>query len=258
MGSGEAYGQSAGARGAYYLGDGLFVSIDSGKSWAPIASTALGNPISFSTGWQLVWNLAHDASAHDTIDELYAACYNQVQRSYNGGKTWTNLMPGGYFTDVAVSSKGVVYATSSSDGQKKGIFRGNNNGALVNINPSFLGATYKRIVIGIDPNDENVVYFLLNTDGFGKSLANFRGEERPLPLSIFGRGWHRRQWCLGRSFSEFACGFGFRSMECARQLRHVGEGEAREFEAHVHRRYKLVCVYICILRFIEYSKNRWI
>jgi photosystem II stability/assembly factor-like uncharacterized protein len=176
MGSGEAYGQSAGARGAYYLGDGLFVSIDSGKSWAPIASTALGNPISFSTGWQLVWNVAHDASAHDTIDELYAACYNQVQRSYNGGKTWTNLMPGGYFTDVAVSAKGVVYATSSSDGQKKGIFRGNNNGALVNINPAFLGATYKRIVIGIDPNDENVVYFLLNTDGFGKSLSNFRGE----------------------------------------------------------------------------------
>lgn len=31
MGSGEAYGQSAGSSGAYYLGDGLFISIDSGK-----------------------------------------------------------------------------------------------------------------------------------------------------------------------------------------------------------------------------------
>lgn len=176
MGTGEAYGQSAGARGAYYLGDGLFVSEDSGKNWSPIASTAAGNPVSFSTGWQLVWNLALDHSAHDTVQEMYAACYNQVQRSFNGGKTWTNLLAGGYFTDVAVSSKGVVYATSSSEGQKKGMFRGADNGALVNINPSFLGTTYKRIVIGIDPNNENVVYFLLNTDNFGKSLANFRGE----------------------------------------------------------------------------------
>jgi hypothetical protein len=75
-----------------------------------------------------------------------------------------------------VSSKGVVYATSSSEGQKKGIFRGADNGALVNINPTFLGSTYKRIVIGMDPNNENVVYFLLNTENFGKSLANFRGE----------------------------------------------------------------------------------
>ncbi len=176
MGTGEAYGQSAGARGAYYLGDGLFVSNDSGKSWSPIASTAAGNPVSFSTGWQLVWNIALDASAQDTVQELYAACYNQVQRSFNGGKTWTNILPGGYFTDVAVSSKGVVYATSSSEGQKKGMFRGANDGSLVNINPSFLGATYKRIVIGIDPNNENVVYFLLNTDKFGKSLSNFKGD----------------------------------------------------------------------------------
>ena len=69
-----------------------------------------------------------------------------------------------------------MYATSSSEGQKKGIFRGADNGALVNINPTFLGSTYKRIVIGMDPNNENVVYFLLNTENFGKSLANFRGE----------------------------------------------------------------------------------
>jgi hypothetical protein len=176
MGTGEAYGQSAGARGAYYLGDGLFVSQDSGKSWSPISSTAAGNPVSFSTGWQLVWNIALDASAHDTVQEMYAACYNQVQRSFDGGKTWSNLLPGGYFTDVAVTSNGVVYATSSSEGQKKGMFRGGNDGALVNINPPFLGSTYKRIVIGIDPNNENVVYFLLNTDKFGKALSNFRGE----------------------------------------------------------------------------------
>ena len=176
MGTGEAYGQSAGARGAYYLGDGLFSSDDSGKSWQAIASTAGGNPLSFTTGWQLVWNLAVDPSAADTSNEIYAAIYNQIQRSSNGGKTWVSQLAGGYFTDVAVTSKGVVYATSSSDGAKKGIFRADNDGKLVNINPSFLGTTYKRIVIGVDPNNENVVYFLLNTDGFGRKSANYKGD----------------------------------------------------------------------------------
>lgn len=176
MGTGEAYGQSAGARGAYYLGDGLFVSSDSGKSWSPVPSTSSGNPTSFSIGWQLMWNVAMDASAQDSIQEVYAACYNQVQRSFNGGKSWSNILAGGYFTDVAVASNGVVYATSSSDGQRKGMFRGDNDGSLVNINPPFLGTTYKRIVIGIDPNNENVVYFLLNTDKFGRAFSNSRGE----------------------------------------------------------------------------------
>ncbi|MEI8101545.1 MAG: hypothetical protein WCH09_08330, partial [Bacteroidota bacterium] len=176
MGTGEAYGQSAGARGAYYLGDGLFSSDDSGKSWQAISSTSGGNPLSFTTGWQLVWNIAVDASANDTSNEVYAAIYNQIQRSANGGKSWVSQLAGGYFTDVAVTSKGVVYATSSSDGAKKGIFRANNDGKLVNINPSFLGTTYKRIVIGIDPNNENIVYFLLNTDGFGRKSANYKGD----------------------------------------------------------------------------------
>ena len=176
MGTGEAYGQSAGARGAYYLGDGLFSSDDSGKSWQAIASTSGGNPLTFTTGWQLVWNVVVDQSAHDTANEIYAAIYDQIQRSSNGGKTWVSQLSGGYFTDVAVTTKGIVYATSSSDGAKKGMFRADNDGKLVNINPSFLGTTYKRIVIGIDPNNENVVYFLLNTDGFGRKSANYRGD----------------------------------------------------------------------------------
>lgn len=176
MGTGEAYGQSAGARGAYYLGDGLFISVDSGKSWKPMASTAAGNPLTFTTGWQLVWNLAIDNTASDTGTEIYAAIYNQIMRSFDQGKTWRSMINGGYFTDVAVAKSGVVFATSSSDGAKKGIFRASNDGDFVNINPPFLGITYKRISIGIDPNKSESAYFLLNTDGFGKKTINFKGE----------------------------------------------------------------------------------
>ena len=57
MGSGEAYGQSAGSPGAYYLGDGLFISTDSGQSWQQIQSTAggvmatLGSTPKSTQGW---------------------------------------------------------------------------------------------------------------------------------------------------------------------------------------------------------------
>ncbi len=177
-GSGEAYGQSASAKGAYYLGDGLFVSYDSGQTWQPITSTAMGANYTFSTQWQLVWNLAIDASAPDQKLEIYCANYQNVMRSDDSGKTWKTFLSGlGYHTDVALTSNGVVYATSSADGGKKGIFRAANDGSPVNITPAALvGKNFNRIVIGIDPNNENRVYFLMNNDDFGKRTTNYKGD----------------------------------------------------------------------------------
>lgn len=177
MGSGEAYGQSAGSSGAYYLGDGLFMSTDSGKSWQSIASTAAGVPTSFSTSWQLVWNVAIDPSANDTSTVIYAAVYNNLMRSADGGKTWKSVKVGAsYFTDVAVTSNGTVYFTMSSDGVQKGIWKSTNGVDFVNITPSNFGSKYNRIVIGIDPQNENKVYFLANTTGWGKTTTNYKGD----------------------------------------------------------------------------------
>ena len=177
MGSGEAYGQSAGAPGAYYLGDGMFISTDSGKSWQSIISTAAGVPTSFSTSWQLVWNVAIDPSANDTSTVIYAAVYNNLMRSADGGKTWKSVKVGAsYFTDVAVTSKGVVYFTMSSDGVQKGIWKSTNGIDFVNITPANFGSKYNRIVIGIDPQNEDKVYFLANTNGWGKTTKNYKGD----------------------------------------------------------------------------------
>lgn len=177
MGSGEAYGQSAGSPGAYYLGDGLFISTDSAKSWQQITSTAGGVPTAFSTAWQLVWNVAIDPSANDTTTVIYAATYNNLMRSADAGKTWKSVKAGAsYFTDVAVTSKGVVYFTMSSDGVQKGIWRSTNGVDFVNITPSSWGVKYNRIVIGIDPQNEDKVYFLANTNGWGKTTQNYKGD----------------------------------------------------------------------------------
>lgn len=177
-GSGEAYGASAstGVNG-YYLGDGIFKSTDGGVSWSPVTSTAGGNPHSFTTNWQLVWNMAMDTTADDTATEVYAATYGAVYRSLNGGTSWTTVRSGGsYYTDVNVSASGVVYATMSDDGTQKGIWRSTDGLTFVNIMPAAFGTAYNRIVSGINPSNENEVYFLANTPGFGKVTYNYLGD----------------------------------------------------------------------------------
>lgn len=176
-GSGEAYGASPSGGGAYYLGDGAFKSVDGGLTWTPIASTAGGLANSFTSNYQLIWNMASDVSANDTIDEVYMATYGAVYRSLNGGTSWTTVRTGGsYFTDVNVSPTGIVYTTLSDDGTQKGIWRSLDGFTFVNITPTGFPTVYNRIVSAIDPNNENVVYFLANTPGFGKVTYNYLGD----------------------------------------------------------------------------------
>ena len=56
---------------------------------------------------------------------MYAAVYSAIYRSEDGGTSWTKVLGGGsaYYTNVEVTSSGVVYATLSSDGTDKGIWR---------------------------------------------------------------------------------------------------------------------------------------
>jgi hypothetical protein len=176
-GSGEAYGASAGGGGAYYLGDGLFTSIDSGKTWQSVTSTAAGVPQTFSIGWQLVWNLANDVSANDTVTEIYAATYGAIMRSVNGGASWTAVQGGtSYFTDVAVTTTGVVYTALSDDGTQKGIWRSADGIAFTKITPPAFPTAYNRITMGINPSNENEIYFLANTPDFGKVTFNYLGD----------------------------------------------------------------------------------
>ncbi|MBL7884628.1 MAG: T9SS type A sorting domain-containing protein [Bacteroidia bacterium] len=175
-GSGEAYGASASATGAYYLGDGLFKSTDGGVSWLPVTSTAGGGPGAFSTNYQLIWNVANDVSANDSIEEVYMATYGAIYRSINGGTSWTTVRTGGsYFTDVAVTTTGIVYATLSDDGTQKGIWRSVDGITYTNITPTGFPIKYNRIVIGINPSNENEVYFLANTPNAGKPTVDWQG-----------------------------------------------------------------------------------
>lgn len=179
-GSGELYGNSASGGGAFFHGDGIFKSTDNGLTWFSLASTASGSPQQFNTR-DNVWRLAMDYSNTEE-DEVYAALYGRIMRSVDGGETWTDVLKPGfgqnssYFSDVAVTSTGVVYATLSSEGGVRGLFRSADGISYTNITPDNMPGRYNRTVIGIAPSNENVVFFLSETPGSGFLGKNFRGD----------------------------------------------------------------------------------
>jgi len=177
-GTGEAYGASASATGAYYLGTGIMKSTDNGQTWSFLSSTIAANPVSFDSGWDIVWDVATDNS-DTTQDEVYAALYGGIYKSVNGGTSWvaSHTSANTYFTDVKVTPSGVVYATMSDDGGiKKGIWRSTDGITWANITPVGFATAYNRIVIGVCPTDEDQVWFLGNTPGFGQPDTNFVGD----------------------------------------------------------------------------------
>lgn len=177
--SGEVYGTSASGGNAFYLGDGLFKSVDNGSTWTPVSSTAGGQQQTFSSLKQSGWRVVTNPIA--TNDEVLMATMGAIYRSTNGGNTWLTEIGGNtaaysYFTDIAVSSTGVFYATFSSDGPEKGIYRSTDGDIWTNITPDSMPATYNRIVIGINPNNEDEVYFLAETPGSGFMNYYISGE----------------------------------------------------------------------------------
>ncbi len=175
-GAGEAIGASASDNGAYYFGDGIYKSVDSGKTWNKIASTA-SQLTSFDHWSDIVWNIAIDPS--DMVNnKIYVAAYGAIYRSIDSGHTWTSVLGTlgtAQYSDVAVTRTGVVYATLSSDGPNGGIYRSADGISFTKITPSWFPAPMNRYKIGISPADENQVYFLGNTPGYGYPDTNYVG-----------------------------------------------------------------------------------
>ena len=171
--TGEYIGNSTSGGNAFYLGDGMFKSTDGGNTWTALSATAGGEPDQFNKLWQAGYRIVTDPVAPDNQSILYAATVGAIYRSVNGGTSWTvvrgglNVQPLSYYTDVAITPGGVLYATMSSDGAQKGIWRSTNGTSWVNITPANFPAEYDRIVIGINPGNENEVFFLGATPGSG-------------------------------------------------------------------------------------------
>lgn len=176
-GSGEAFGASASVKSGYYLGNGIYKSTDSGATWHILPSTSSSSLTTLDQWGDIIWNIVADPS-NTTQDVVYAASYGAIYRSTDGGTTWAGVLGvfgTSYFTDVAVSRTGVVYASLSSDGGAKGIYRSTDGITFTNITPSTFPTNYNRLKIAISPMDENQVYLLGNTPNYGMPDTNYIG-----------------------------------------------------------------------------------
>lgn len=165
----------------FFYGDGLYKSMDHGETWQPLESTQTNHPQSFDSEWNFVNRLAIDPS-NTAEDEVYAATYGGIRRSVDGGITWTEVLgatsPPTYYSELAVTQAGVVYATLDSDAAQKGIWRSEDGISWVNIIPTdTFPPVYERIVIALNPSNENEVYFFAKTPGFGAYSQAFFGYE---------------------------------------------------------------------------------
>jgi hypothetical protein len=170
VGTGEFRGSTTNDTrwGSFYRGDGIYKSTNNGDSWTILPSTVSGTPQTTDT-FDFIWNVATNP-ANTTQDEVYAATWNGIYRSTNGGSSWTQVQASdsglvntqGYTTDVAITSTGVVYAATKQAGVPK-IWRSPDGATWTNIAPSNFPTSTGRIVFGLAASNPNVLYVFIES-----------------------------------------------------------------------------------------------
>ncbi len=170
VGTGEFRGSTTNNTrwGSFYRGDGIYKSTNNGESWAILPSTASSTPEATET-FDFVWNVATNP-ANIAQDEVYAATWNGIYRSTNGGTSWTLaqasdsvlINTSASATDVAVTSTGVVYARTENAGAQR-IWRSPDGVTWTNIEPTNFPTSAGRIVFGLAPSNPNVVYVFIES-----------------------------------------------------------------------------------------------
>src|SRR5690606_11033612 len=172
-GSGEFIGNSANAPGGPYLGTGLYRSTDNGTTWELFGFEPAGESPVFDRAYDVFFNLAIDPTNTSQL-EVYAATYGLIYR-FDGVTREPLLIDDpnsptfSSFSDVAVTDGGVVYAALSSDGGMGGLWQSPDGDEWTEITPAGWPSVFQRVVIGIAPSDQNIVYFLGHAPGTGPS-----------------------------------------------------------------------------------------
>lgn len=182
-GSGEFTANSANKGNAPFRGDGVFKSIDGGKSWNQLISTAEGIPNNYNSQFQYIWEIV--ANPFNLLqDEVYIATVGAVFRSVNGGNTWTlalgrklastpdtdlNSANLSDFANIAQASNGVYYAVlsqiaRSGSSPDRGVYRSADGITWTRITPAIWPNTYARTLIAPTATNPSEIYFSINSD----------------------------------------------------------------------------------------------
>ncbi len=156
--SGERQGNSARGGNAFYQGSGVYKSQDQGRTWELLRATRNQDVGAFESGFDLINSIA----VNPTNGDLYVATFNGLFRSQDGGNSFTEVLSGGFDsgTEVSITPSGRIYATIDSSGDPNaGFFTSTDGDNWTSITPANFLNSYGRTVMGIDPSNENTVYF---------------------------------------------------------------------------------------------------
>lgn len=198
-GGGEPYGNSTNELGAIYLGFGLYKSIDNGATWTKLPLNSMtdfnGNPLGAGTleGFDNPFDYVHKIAINPVTGDLYVAVHRRLVRSSDGGNTFQTVFGSavtatslGGQMDVVISNTGkIILAVNGSnpDLTLRGVWvstTGNlgswtriAGGSVLGVDSvsnwkansytNYAGSTTaisKRIVMGMAPSNQNIVYIL--------------------------------------------------------------------------------------------------
>ncbi|MCL6267386.1 T9SS type A sorting domain-containing protein [Flagellimonas myxillae] len=155
--SGERFGNSAGAPGAFYQGSGIYKSYNNGRSWFRLRNTSDNDVTSFSS-----FDLINSLVVHPQTGHVYAATFDGLFKSKNGGRSFDEVLPSGFDsqTEVMVTPGGTLYGTVDIfGGENAGFYTSEDGDTWTNITPAGLFPSFGRTVMAYDPSDENRIYF---------------------------------------------------------------------------------------------------
>lgn len=192
-GTGESLGNSASASGAFYLGNGVFKSIDNGASWSALAATQ-GALSSFDN----VFDLVNRIVVNPANSDVYVACVSTIYRSKNGGATWSAVKTASVLgnsvtgnTDIAINKTGTKFYCSfhlKSPAADRGVWQsdtgdlnswtvvgGNVAGTPTGWQVNTGSSSWGRIVLQLAPSNDNILYVLYE-NGASQASPSFSPE----------------------------------------------------------------------------------
>lgn len=155
-GTGEFSGNSANGSGAFFLGEGIYKSIDNGQNWSLLPRTASGSRESYDQSFDINMEIV----VNPVNGDLYVATLGVIQRSVDGGGSFDQVLTNSssQWADIVATNSGTLYA--ALDG--RGVFTSTDGVNWSDITPEsgFSLSTGDRKELALAPSNPNILYLL--------------------------------------------------------------------------------------------------